>query len=111
MAYSNTPQDFYQTPMGTLVTEPQSAWDTSTHCGNCGVQYIYCGCMNEDLDRSLICAFCSSNYSVCDCDTDEDIPAVDIYAICAVCDYAVNGLFYLNGDSTGRCAGCHNANR
>jgi hypothetical protein len=88
MAYSNTHADFYQTAMGTMVTEPESFWDTSTHCADCGVQYIYCGCPNEDIDEP-----------------------VDGFAVCAVCDYTVSGLFYLNGDSTGRCAGCHNSIR
>jgi hypothetical protein len=88
MAYSNTQQDFYQTPMGTMVTEPISLWDTSTHCAYCSEQYAYCGCENDEIPEP-----------------------VDVFAICAVCDYAVSGLFYLNGDSTGRCAGCHNANR
>ena len=52
MAYSNTHADFYQTAMGTMVTEPESFWDTSTHCADCGVQYIYCGCPNEDQELS-----------------------------------------------------------
>jgi hypothetical protein len=88
MAYSNTQQDFYKTAMYTWVTEPTSAWDTSLFCADCGVEYIICICIDEEIPEP-----------------------VDGFAICAVCDYAVNGLFYLNGDSTGRCAGCHNANR
>jgi hypothetical protein len=89
MAYSNTHADFYQTAMGTLVTEPQSAWDTSFFCADCGVQYDYCGCPNDEV-------------------ADEP---VDGLAVCAVCDFTVRGLFYLNGDPTGRCDYCHNSIR
>lgn len=65
-----------------------SLWDTSFFCADCGQQYIYCGCPNEEIDEF-----------------------VDTFAVCAVCDHSVYGLFYLNGDSTGRCADCHNAIR
>jgi hypothetical protein len=87
MTYSNTHADFYQTAMGTLVTEPQSAWDISTHCADCGVQYVYCGCPADEID------FAEGS------------------AVCGECDYITRGLFYFAGDSTGRCDYCHNNKR
>ena len=85
MAYSNTHSDFYQTAMGTMVTEPQSAWDTSTHCADCGVQYIYCGCPNDEVEPF------SQERS------------------CNTCGDIVPMLFLLGGDRTERCLYCHNS--
>jgi len=84
MAYSNTHADFYQTAMGTMVTEPQSAWDTSTHCADCGVQYIYCGCPNDEAEpfsQERECSNCEGLFPV---------------------------LFLMGGSPVERCADCHN---
>lgn len=64
-----------------------NTFDASFHCSSCSERYEFCGCPNDEADL------------------------VDTFAVCAVCDHSVRGLFYLNGDSTGRCAHCHNANR
>jgi len=63
------------------------------------------------IDESFLCSTCGEQYAYCGCMNDETEEPVDGFAVCAVCDYTVRGLFYLNGDSTGRCADCHNTNR
>ena len=67
----------------TYYSQPVSLWDTSTHCAECGVQYIYCGCPNED-----------SGFTA-------GLP-------CGDCGFVGHALAYFAGDNTGRCAYCHN---
>jgi hypothetical protein len=63
------------------------------------------------IDESFLCSTCGEQYAYCGCPNDEAPEPVDGFAVCAVCDFTVRGLFYLNGDSTGRCDYCHNSIR
>lgn len=69
----------------------------------------YAGAMNK-FDESFFCPFCHERFEFCGCPNDE-VDFADSSAVCAVCDHIVGGLFYLNGDPTGRCAHCHNIER